>query len=308
MGIKCSLLGHSFSDSKVEEEREEQGSEVLTTIKEVEICERCGTERVVSENKEVTSLESADEDEPAADAASVEGGTDDAADERTTEPAAGTPTPDIDAAEDDAELIGEAESDDGETDSDDAVDPVPDQSTEPVTTAADETDESVETDDDGAVILDDDEEPDREPGEWPDDEEPGLQGAGEPSSTEAVEEPIDEPGDADDGETEPVADEWPDEYGHDEPTKTAPEVEWPEEDDSRGEDWDPSGSLTEQIDGAEVEPAGAATVTVPDGEFECPECGFRTPVEESSLRAGDFCPECHRGSLEHHAEDETRKE
>ncbi|WP_136716668.1 DUF7093 family protein [Halorientalis salina] len=307
MGIKCSLLGHSFSDSKVEEEREEQGSEVLTTIKEVEICERCGTERVVSENKEVTSLESSDEDDTAADSAAADSVADEPAEETVTEPAASSATPDIDAAEDDAELIGEAESD-GADGSDDEPDPVTDQSTEPVTTAADETDQSVETDDDGAVILDDDEEPDREPGEWPDDEEPDLQGAGEESSAETVDETVEEPGDADGGETEPVADEWPDEYGHDEPTKTAPEVEWPEEDDSRGEDWDPSGSLTEQIDGAEVEPAGAATVTVPDGEFECPECGFRTPVEESSLRAGDFCPECHRGSLEHHAEDETRKE
>jgi Zn finger protein HypA/HybF involved in hydrogenase expression len=52
-----------------------------------------------------------------------------------------------------------------------------------------------------------------------------------------------------------------------------------------------------------VEPTSSA-VTVPEGSFRCPECDFSTDVESSSLRAGDFCPECHRGSLEHHADRE----
>jgi len=43
-------------------------------------------------------------------------------------------------------------------------------------------------------------------------------------------------------------------------------------------------------------------LTVPEGEFHCPECEFTTAVESSSLRAGDFCPECHRGALEHRAD------
>ena len=60
MGIKCSLLGHRFAETEVTEEREEQGSEVVVTIREVEQCDRCGAERVVSENKEVTSLETAE--------------------------------------------------------------------------------------------------------------------------------------------------------------------------------------------------------------------------------------------------------
>ena len=49
----------------------------------------------------------------------------------------------------------------------------------------------------------------------------------------------------------------------------------------------------------EPEPTTAA-VSVPDGEFVCEECDFRTTVESSSLRAGDFCPECQTGTLVHY--------
>lgn len=56
MGLKCSLLGHSFGEATVEREREERGSEVVTIVREREECSRCGEERVVSENKEVTSV------------------------------------------------------------------------------------------------------------------------------------------------------------------------------------------------------------------------------------------------------------
>jgi len=311
MGIKCSLLGHSFSGSKVEEEREEQGSEVLTTVKEIETCDRCGTERVVSENKEVTSLAGGDTEEPASEDGPAERTADDGVEETPNGPASSSPTPDIDAAEDDAELIGEAEDDGpatGDSTDEPASEPTTGQSTETVAGAADDAEGSVDAADDGAVILDDDDEPDREPGEWPDDDEPDLQGTDEEPAVETSEPDAPDTPEEAATETEPVTEEWPDEYGHDEPEKTAPEVEWPEEDEPRGDDWDPSESLTKQIDGAEVEPAGSATVTVPEGAFECPECGFRTSVEESSLRAGDFCPECHRGSLEHRAEDETRKE
>ncbi|MFD1587764.1 hypothetical protein ACFR9U_12280 [Halorientalis brevis] len=302
MGIKCSLLGHDFSGSKVEEEREEQGSEVLITIKEVETCDRCGKQRVVSENKEVTSLEAA-EDAAADDAEEIEDATDDDAEEPETgsSPSGVTPTPDIDAAEDDAELIGEAEDEDEAPASDDSdAEQEPDHQPDPATTGEDEPDQSVTAADDDAVILgdDDDDEPDREPGEWPDDEpDHGVEADAESESTAEQNE-----------EETTTTEEWPDEFGHDEATKTAPEVEWPEEDEPAKSEWEPTENLTKQIDGADVEPAGSAAITVPEGEFECPECGFRTSVEESSLRAGDFCPDCHRGSLEHRAEDQTRKE
>jgi len=58
MGLKCRLLGHAYGDSEVERNREEQGDEVVVTIREVQVCERCGTEQVVSQNKEVTAIRS----------------------------------------------------------------------------------------------------------------------------------------------------------------------------------------------------------------------------------------------------------
>ena len=56
MGLKCSLLGHSFEPADREQEREEQGSEVVTVHREIERCVRCGEERVVSESTEVTAV------------------------------------------------------------------------------------------------------------------------------------------------------------------------------------------------------------------------------------------------------------
>lgn len=56
MGLWCSLLGHTFDETDVEEEREDRGSEVVTVIRELERCSRCDAERIVSENKEVTSV------------------------------------------------------------------------------------------------------------------------------------------------------------------------------------------------------------------------------------------------------------
>ena len=55
MGLRC-LLGHDFTEPKTEREREERGDEVITTIREVKECRRCGETQVVAENTEVTSL------------------------------------------------------------------------------------------------------------------------------------------------------------------------------------------------------------------------------------------------------------
>ncbi|MFC5278275.1 hypothetical protein ACFPM1_05795 [Halorubrum rubrum] len=56
MGIRC-LLGHDFSEPEIEREREEDGEEVVTTVREVKTCDRCGETQVVSENTEVTTME-----------------------------------------------------------------------------------------------------------------------------------------------------------------------------------------------------------------------------------------------------------
>ena len=60
MGLQCSILGHSFEPAGVEREREEQGSEVVTTEREIQRCSRCGNERIVSESTEVTAVVDAD--------------------------------------------------------------------------------------------------------------------------------------------------------------------------------------------------------------------------------------------------------
>ncbi|TKX74628.1 hypothetical protein EXE46_07960 [Halorubrum sp. GN11_10-6_MGM] len=56
MGLRC-LLGHDFGEPELQREREEEGDEVVTTVKEVKTCARCGETQVVSENTEVTTME-----------------------------------------------------------------------------------------------------------------------------------------------------------------------------------------------------------------------------------------------------------
>lgn len=237
MSLKCSIFGHDFGDPETEQEREEQGNEVVTTTRKVETCTRCGETRVISENKEVTSLETPSD--------IVGDELDDQADEK----------PDTTA---------------------DVVDTsTDDHQSEPPGHAPAESpagDEAVDVDGEDAVILEDEEDdedvPERSPGEWPDESE---REAEPPRATTSG---------SSEGET------------------AAPSAgEWPEEDDAHTEmDWRPD------IEPATEEPEVEATdeaITVPKGEFYCPECGFTTAVEASSLREGDFCPECHRGTLSH---------
>ncbi|GAA0727202.1 putative RNA-binding Zn-ribbon protein involved in translation (DUF1610 family) [Halorubrum trapanicum] len=56
MGLRC-LLGHDFGEPELQREREEDGDEVVTTVKEVKTCARCGETQIVSENTEVTTME-----------------------------------------------------------------------------------------------------------------------------------------------------------------------------------------------------------------------------------------------------------
>jgi len=56
MGLRC-LLGHDFGEPETERERTEEGNEVVVTVREVKTCQRCGEKQVVSENKEITSIE-----------------------------------------------------------------------------------------------------------------------------------------------------------------------------------------------------------------------------------------------------------
>ena len=249
MSFKCSVFGHRYGDPDVEREREEQGSEVVISITETETCKRCGEARVVSENKEVTTLETPSDivgdDVPDGEAESDGPATGQAPEptpeaERDTAPAG----PAAAGAGDDAEFIDDVE---GATVA----------NTETVDLETTERSGTTPTDsipdEDDAVILDDESEPDgedREPGQWPDEVETDSDDDGSIDWTPPT-----------GRELRPVEDEQPD-----------------------------------------VQPTSTA-VTVPDGEFYCPECGFTTDVESSSLRAGDFCPECHRGSLAHRSDD-----
>jgi hypothetical protein len=260
MGLKCSVLGHKYGEATVEREREEQGSEVVITIREQETCERCGNTRIVSENKEVTSIETpsdiagdvveaqAESNDTAAgreaDDTSVDEATASRSDDAVTpvfeDGSDSAESPHVDPDEDDAEIMetsddvssGDAELDEPST----SVD-VPD--------AESDVAEASESEEDDALIIDGEDDSasadDRQPGQWPD-----------------------EPGDD-------------------------------------GDDWKPETVLSDDADAEsatpDVEPVSSPAVTVPDGEFHCAECGFTTPVESSSLREGDFCPECHKGSL-----------
>lgn len=226
MSLKCSVFGHSFGDTDVTRDREENGSEVIITVTETETCTRCGETRVVSENKEVTTLETpsdisedTEEDEP--------------------------------AETDDADLVGEAEP---ETEATPSAGGGVDSRNEAGVTATGEqgavggSETAAEEDD--AVILDDDDGDDEEraPGQWPQETDDGEIGDDESEEWES---------EANTGELQPVEEEQP--------------------------------NIESTVE----------AVTVPEGQFHCPECGFTTPVESSSLREGDFCPECHRGSLTH---------
>lgn len=260
MGIKCSLLGHKFGESTVERDREEQGSEVIITIEETETCERCGETRVVSQNKEVTSLEMPD------DVGDESDGTDATDPDDTAETATGSESPETGATA--------------------ASEPGTEESPDPVTEAeASETEEEPPVTDD-AEILDDDG-IDRAPGEWPQEAD---------SETDHDEEDFDQYGYMDEEAT--VDEEATDAEFIDDESTDPEDVDAVEETppaDAETNAW-PSEAETEESS-EQGPPTGPGAVTVPDGEFVCRACGFSTPVEESSLREGDFCPECHKETL-----------
>jgi len=116
MGLRC-LLGHDFGEPELQREREEDGDEVVTTVKEVKTCARCGEAQIVSENTEVTTMEQlADE---AAAAAAGGGGSAGEPDSGTpggpSATAGGSDAPEVDAggvdaggaSDDDAITLGE---------------------------------------------------------------------------------------------------------------------------------------------------------------------------------------------------------
>ena len=256
MGLKCSIIGHKYGEAAVEREREEQGSEVVITIQERETCERCGKTRIVSENKEVTAIE--------------------------------TPS---DIAGDMLDDEGEAdrEATDGDEASPGEADPVDEAE------VAEPTVEPVDPDADDAEILDDDDE--APTGGDSELEDPSTEVS--MAEAEATEPPLDaeeaaaQDPESDDGVIIDAEDDEPSVHDDRQPG------EWPQEPDDQDDDWAPETGAAEdeEEETPDVEPFGGSAVTVPNGQFRCPECEFTTDVASSSLRAGDFCPECHKGAL-----------
>ncbi|GGL33746.1 hypothetical protein GCM10009037_16680 [Halarchaeum grantii] len=337
MGLKCSLLGHEYGEPETEREREERGDEVVETVRTVEYCERCGAERVVSENTEVRSIRQAppslgdDRDETAATADTADAtdapGSDDGLTSAVERVAAESAT---DADERDAALAEPTADTEPAAATDDA---------ESETTTDFEVDEEPSPAEDDAVILTDDGEevsPERARGEWPSSSDTRAEERGDPQTAESttefvagdedaeeteddavfIEETVD--GDADaDASGDGTATAWPEQDGDDEgfaaeaASAGGTDVSFgggltPEEEPERAAGDTATGAEDEGGADARSGIASAGPIDTDrrsesantDGDaLVCPECGERTAVTGSSLRAGDICPECHRGYL-----------
>ncbi|MFB6201370.1 MAG: hypothetical protein ABEI98_05105 [Halorhabdus sp.] len=286
MGIKCSLLGHAYGETTVERDREEQGSEVVITIREIETCKRCGQTRVVSENKEVTSIETPE---------TVSAG-EDTGETAPTERAQTAGSPDSQTA---ATSVG-AEIVDAEAGEPVASEGGDDAGTDTASDAGDgPSDEEGPSaaEDDGVILEDDDSDPERDPGEWPEDEASDSAEDEQASSSET--------------EHGPSAADGIERFTDDEESPAGSVAEGPIDDTATEQSADAEKAPLDRDDTSEVwseadpdldadRPDG--TVTVPDGQYRCPACGFTTPVASSSLREGDFCPECHQDTLVHESD------
>jgi hypothetical protein len=258
---------------------------------------------VVSENKEVRPIRDPREDDVAT---GLGGGV----------------TADLDEppADDDASAPSEAAPATGE-------DPGPtadaDEGSTPAATASTGDDATDEADPDGmpdpaeedAVILDDGETDDgdgRSRGEWPGaDAEPPADDEGANAETETETET--EPGPVDDGTTVVSGDEgWPEPGGEDEGFDAEPSDGTPT-DVSFGGGLTPEGADAAANGEAEAANGGGAVAgkqfvaaeevepvseeSTGRTEFFCPNCGYVRTAGGSSMRAGDICPDCHKGYI-----------
>jgi DNA-directed RNA polymerase subunit RPC12/RpoP len=308
MGLKC-LLGHDFGEREVERERREAGDEVVVVYRTVENCARCGERRIVSENKEVRSVEAA------AAAAAGTGDTDDAG--ADTDAAADGPgaAESLVAA---AEAVGAREATDAGTDGSSTGDvasapagggaEAAGAESAPAGTGRPDDPDPAEED---AVIL-------------------GSTGAETAAGggAEAAGASERAPAGAD-AEAEADADgsDWPTptDDAADEGFDAAPPdaegsgVEFggglaPSGDEEGETDPDPSphASFVGTTDGSGADAADAAGEADGDAgfarperraveseagptEYRCANCGASRPTASSSLRAGDVCPDCRKG-------------
>ncbi|MCT9095384.1 hypothetical protein [Haloarchaeobius sp. HME9146] len=159
MGLRCSLLGHDWSETEIEDERDEQGNEVVMTVREYEVCARCGEKTLISENTEVTSVsngqptDSAAEPADDADTVAAEVVAEATADEADAE-LVDDDEPDV-AVESEGETDDDAETEDAEVVDDEAVDG----DDEPASPDSTPDDAAAVAADDDAMIIDGDDEP-----------------------------------------------------------------------------------------------------------------------------------------------------
>lgn len=261
MGLRC-LFGHSYGDTRTETEREQDGEEVIVTTTEIRECQRCGETTIVSESKEVTSVEG-----PRASP-------DEAAAEPEPEPATDEPIePDVDVVMDD-----ESVTDDTERVTDDAelIDEEP--SAEPAESEEDpqawpEEDTTHPADATGSR-------PDPETGNWPD---PKGDDEGIDAETLAVEAES----------AEPVPDTPPEEDVEfvDAPPETAGVA-------TNGAAVTEAAASQPTDDGVASRVDLSAPERETKREYFCPDCGHAETVGSSSMRKGDNCPECLRGYID----------
>ncbi|WP_227375554.1 DUF7093 family protein [Haladaptatus halobius] len=264
MGLRCSLLGHDYGESEIEREREEQGNEVVVTVREFQECARCGDQQVVSENKEVTALE---EPEPA------------------------------------PELIESREPDEPESTPEPTEVQEPEPAPVRFNDDGFEPPESAE-EDDGIILEDEeDDEPDgRERGEWPDPEDTNVDDS-ERAPTEWPDTGFEDEGfNADPGDGGGADVSFGGSLTPESAPEASDETEYVEAEPREETGFVRTTRPEPQTDtgftrAREAPSPDQASESKPDAELVCPECGHIDDAAGSSLRAGDICPECRRGYL-----------
>jgi Zn-finger nucleic acid-binding protein len=309
MSLKCSLFGHNYGETERRRNREENGTELVETTREIKACTRCGDTLVVSEATEVKTLQAPDAttgvgaDTGQQDRTDANGRDGTGADQEGGTAQGGAETETADQRDRQSTEAGQREEQIKRINTRD--------------TGRGDTSHSGEgTAQNGAATVGQGEAgsgvepPDTDPPPGSRSGRSGVTSSGyagdtdtadtadtrsrENSTTGTENTPVSRKNDAfiidEDGE-ERRPTEWPGPEGGD--GDDTPDVE----------NWEPDVD-TDDAD-TPPEPATRSTAghTVPEGEFYCPECEFTTLVEfASSLREGDFCPECHRAALEHRTE------
>lgn len=296
MGLRC-LIGHDFGEPQIERDRDEQGDEVVVTIREFKECARCGHRRTVSENKEITSLAPPEPDPDPDPAESTTTG--------ATE-ASGESFENVSAAEDDGIILEDDPDEEpsrghGEWPAADVED---DQPSAPAVTANGEVEAPAEPTDE---LRDD------HPTEPADPSPDETDSADSPATDDherleadtahpwpSVDEGADEGFDAEASDGESPPDSFADDYSTETTDDTARTGEMVET--------APTGSGSGIVSDNPGPSPGAQQRETPgvETEFVCPSCDHRLSSAGSSLRPGDICPECGKGYLAERQSDGSR--